>query len=509
MKPAVKLNELTAHEIHELLASGQVSCREAAEASLARANEVEPSLHAYVRLTPEVALRQAEEIDERLARGEHLPPLGGVPLALKDIMCTKGLPTTCCSRILENFVPPYDATVVRRCNEQGLVLIGKTNMDEFAMGSSTENSAFGPTHNPWDLERVPGGSSGGSAAAMAADEANISLGTDTGGSIRQPAALCGVVGMKPTYGRVSRQGLVAFASSLDQIGPITKDVTDCALFLNVICGHDPLDSTSVDFPVPDFTQSLGKEIKGLKIGLPKEFFEYEGKRVGEEVDAAIQTALRVFESLGAEIEETSLPSLNYCVATYYLIAPAEASSNLARYDGVQYGFRSPGDDIIDMYRKTRDKGFGAEVKRRIMLGTYALSAGYYDAYYQKAQQVRTLMVRDFQRAFEKYDLLLGPTSPTVAFRIGEKSDDPLAMYLSDVCTIPVNLAGLPAISIPCGFSDGLPIGLQIVGRALDEETILRASYAFEQSTDFHLRRSLPASTKAAADARAVVTRKGE
>ncbi len=485
-------------------------------AVLDRAQAVEPLAHSYVRLLPEVALRQAEEIDARLARGEHLPPLGGIPLGLKDIMCTKGLPTTCCSKILENFVPPYDATVVTRCQEQGLVLIGKTNMDEFAMGSSTENSAFGPTHNPWDLERVPGGSSGGSAAAIAANEAIVALGTDTGGSIRQPAALCGVVGLKPTYGRVSRQGLVAFASSLDQIGPITKDVRDCALFLNVICGHDPLDSTSVDVPVPDFTETLGQEVRGLRIGLVKEFMEYEGVKVAAEVAEPVRAALQVFAKLGATVEEISLPSLRYCIATYYLIAPAEASSNLARYDGVQYGFRAPGDDIIDMYRKTRDKGFGAEVKRRIMLGTYALSAGYYDAYYQKAQQVRTLMVRDFQQAFERFDILVGPTSPSVAFRLGEKAADPLAMYLSDVCTIPINLAGLPAISLPCGFSDatspasgglrstsGLPVGLQIVGRPLEEETLLRAAYAFEQATDFHLRRSLPA----APEAKALVARR--
>ena len=501
----VKLNERTAHEIHELLTSGQASCHEVTEAALARAREVEPLLHSYVRLTPERARQQAQEIDERRSRGETLPPLAGVPLALKDIMCTKGLATTCCSKILENFVPPYDATVVAKLSENGLVLIGKTNMDEFAMGSSTENSAFGPTRNPWDLARVPGGSSGGSAAAIAADEAVVALGTDTGGSIRQPASLCGVVGMKPTYGRVSRQGLVAFASSLDQIGPITKDVTDCALLLNVICGHDPLDSTSINQPIPDYTQALGKEIGGLRIGLPREFFEYQGERVGEEVDRTVQAALRVFEGLGAVIEETSLPSLGYCVATYYLIAPAEASSNLARYDGVQYGFRAPGENIIEMYRKTRDQGFGAEVKRRIMLGSYALSAGYYDAYYQKAQQVRTLMVRDFQAAFEKYDVLIGPTSPTVAFKLGEKTDDPLAMYLSDVCTIPVNLAGLPAISIPCGFSDGLPVGLQITGRPLDEESLLRAAYAFEQATKYHLRRALPAM----AGAKAVVEARGD
>jgi len=498
MRPAVELNELTAHELHDLLASGQTSCREITQAVLARVEAVEPLVHAYVRMTPEIALRQADEIDSRLARGEHLSPLAGIPLALKDVMCTKGLPTTCCSRILENFIPPYDATVVRRCYQQGIVLVGKTNMDEFAMGSSTENSAFGPTRNPWDLERVPGGSSGGSAAAIAANEAIVALGTDTGGSIRQPAALCGIVGLKPTYGRVSRQGLVAFASSLDQIGPITKDVTDCALFLNVICGHDPQDSTSVDLPVPDFTLVLGQEIRGMKIGLLKEFLEYEGTRVPAEVEEPIRAALRVFENLGAIVEETSLPSLRYCIPTYYLIAPAEASSNLARYDGVQYGFRAPGEDIVEMYRKTRDKGFGAEVKRRIMLGTYALSAGYYDAYYQKAQQVRTLMVRDFSRAFQHFDVLVGPTSPTPAFRLGEKTEDPLSMYLSDVCTIPINLAGLPAMSLPCGFSDGLPVGLQMVGRPLEEETLLRAAYAFEQSTDFHLRRSLPARSNATA-----------
>jgi aspartyl-tRNA(Asn)/glutamyl-tRNA(Gln) amidotransferase subunit A len=488
----MQLNELTAHEIHDLLKKKEVSCKAVTEAVLARAEAVEPQVHSYIRLTPEIARQQADAIDKRIAQGEKLPPLAGVPLALKDVMCTKGLTTTCGSKMLEHYIPPYDATVVERCRDAGLVVIGKTNMDEFAMGSSTENSAYGPTRNPWDLERVPGGSSGGSAAAMAADEAIIAIGTDTGGSIRQPASLCGIVGLKPTYGRVSRQGLVAFASSLDQIGPITKDVTDCALFLNVLCGHDPKDSTSLDLPVPDFTKVLGKDIKGLRIGLPKEFFEYEGVGVAEEVAAPIRRALEVFESLGAIVEETTLPSLQYCIPTYYLIAPAEASSNLARYDGVVYGFRAPGNDIIDMYCKTRYQGFGPEVKRRIMLGTYALSAGYYDAYYQKAQQVRTLMVQDFSQAFEKYDLLLGPTSPTTAFRLGEKSDDPLAMYLSDVCTIPINLAGLPAMSLPCGLANGLPVGLQMVGRPLEEETLLQGAYAFEQATKFHLRKPLPA-----------------
>ena len=492
MSGGKRLYELTAHELSDLLGSGEVSAQEALAAVYERIGETEEEIHAYVRLTRETAEAQAREIDERRARKEDLPPLAGVPLALKDIFCTKGIPTTCCSRILEGFVPPYDAHVVEQCRRNGLVLVGKTNMDEFAMGSSTENSAFGVTRNPWDLERVPGGSSGGSAAAMAGSEAVVSMGTDTGGSIRQPASFCGIVGMKPTYGRVSRYGVIAFASSLDQVGPITKDVRDCALMLNVLAGHDRRDSTSIEAPVPDYTAALRPDVKGLRIGLVKEFMEYQGRQVEGEVEAAVLAAMERLGELGAECEEVSLPHLNYAIPVYYIIAPAEASSNLARYDGVQYGYRTPdnGGDIIEMYSRTRDEGFGAEVKRRIMLGTYALSAGYYDAYYLKASQVRTLIRRDFDRAFERFDVLMGATSPTVAFRLGEKTDDPLAMYLSDVCTIPLNMGGLPGMSIPCGFSaEGLPIGLQLVGKALGEETLLRTAYAFEQSTGYHRRRA--------------------
>jgi len=500
------LHDLTAHELSELLGRKEVSARELAAAMYARMAEVEEEIHGYVLLTQEVAQQQAAEVDERRAKGEALPALAGIPIGLKDIFCTKGIETTCCSRILEGFVPPYDAGVVERCREHGLVFLGKTNMDEFAMGSSTENSARGYSRNPWDLEKVPGGSSGGSAAAVAASEAVVSLGTDTGGSIRQPASLCGVVGMKPTYGRVSRYGVVAYASSLDQVGPIVKDVRDCALMLNVLCGQDPRDATSLPAPVPDYTQALGREVKGLRIGLVKEFMEYQGVGVEAEVGAAVRAAVAKLEELGAEVEEVSLPNLNYSIPVYYIIAPAEASSNLARYDGVQYGYRAgEAEDIITMYRVTRDEGFGAEVKRRIMLGTYTLSAGYYDAYYLKAGQVRTLIRRDFDRAFERCDLLVGPVSPTVAFGIGEKTDDPIAMYLSDVCTIPVNLGGLPGMSVPCGFSaSGLPIGLHIVGQPLGEEAMLRAAYAYEQSTGFHLRRAQP--VREEAGRRAVVAR---
>ena len=488
------LVNLAGHELGALLARRELSARELLDAMWARIGEVESELHAYVRLTRDVAEAQAAEVDERRARGEELPPLAGVPIALKDIYCTRGIPTTCCSRILEGFVPPYDAHVIERCRQHGLVFLGKTNMDEFAMGSSTENSAFGPTRNPWDLDRVPGGSSGGSAAAVAAGETVLSMGTDTGGSIRQPASLCGVVGLKPTYGRVSRYGVIAFASSLDQAGPITRDVRDCALMMNVLAGHDPRDSTSISLPTPDYTRALQTNVKGLRVGLVKEFMEYQGVGVDPEVGAAVRAAVDRFQQLGAECEEVSLPYLDYSIPTYYIIAPAEASSNLARYDGVQYGYRTPSrvQDIIEMYRTTRDEGFGAEVKRRIMLGTYALSAGYYDAYYLKASQVRTLIRQDFDRAFARCDVLVGPVSPTVAFRLGEKANDPVAMYLSDVCTIPVNMAGLPGMSVPCGFSGaGLPIGLHLVGKPLGEETLLRAAYALEQTTDFHRRRALP------------------
>ncbi len=487
------LNELAAHELSDLLRKREASAREALEASYARIDEVEGELAAYLLLTRDTAEREAAAVDERRARGEELPPLAGVPLALKDIFCTKGIETTCASRVLKGFVPPYDADVVERCKAHGLVLLGKTNMDEFAMGSSTENSAFGVTRNPWDLQRVPGGSSGGSAAAVAASSAVVALGTDTGGSIRQPASFCGVVGIKPTYGRVSRYGVVAFASSLDQVGPITKDVRDCALMMNVLAGHDRRDSTSIPAPAPDYTEALAPELNGMRVGLVKEFMEYQGVGVDREVADAVRGAVDRFRELGAECDDVSLPHLNYSIPVYYIIAPAEASSNLARYDGVQYGYRTPEEgvaDIVEMYRKTRDEGFGPEVKRRIMLGTYALSAGYYDAYYLKASQVRSLIRRDFDRAFEHYHVLVGPTSPTVAFRLGEKTEDPIAMYLSDVCTIPVNMGGLPGMSVPCGFSrDGLPIGLQLVGRPLGEEALLRAAYALEQSTDFHRRRA--------------------
>lgn len=483
----MELYEMTAHQLRDLLRRGEVSAVEIVKSVLERIEQVEEKIKAYITITDDLALKQAEEVDRRLAAGEELPDLAGIPVAIKDNICTKGVLTTCASKILYNFVPPYNATVMEKLYRQMIVMIGKTNMDEFAMGSSTENSGFFITRNPWDLDRVPGGSSGGSAAAVAADEAICALGSDTGGSIRQPAALCGVVGLKPTYGRVSRFGLVAFASSLDQIGPITKDVEDCALMMNAICGYDPMDSTSADVPVPDFTKSLIPEVKGIRIGVPREYF-IEG--IDPEVEGAVKAGLRKFEEMGAIVEEISLPHTEYAVADYYIIASAEASANLERYDGVKYGYRAEGaEDLIDMYKKTRSQGFGPEVKRRIMLGTYALSAGYYDAYYLKGLKVRTLIKRDFDRAFEKVDVIVTPTSPTPAFRIGEKIDDPLTMYLSDIFTISVNLAGICAISIPCGFSsDGLPIGMQIIGKPFDEESIIRVAYAFEQNTDYHLRK---------------------
>ena len=485
----MKLYELTIHEAHELLKKGEVTSSELVSAVVERVEGVEPRVKSYITLTCEQALERARQADELIARlrksGEEIPPLLGIPIAIKDIICTEGIRTTCASRILENFIPPYDATVIIRLKKAGMVMIGKTNLDEFAMGSSTENSAFFPTRNPWDLERVPGGSSGGSAAAVAAGECIGSLGTDTGGSVRQPAALCGVVGLKPTYGRVSRYGLVAFASSLDQIGPITKDVTDAALLLNIIAGYDPHDSTSVNVPVPDYTKALVPDVKGIKLGVPKEYF-IEGMEEG--VEKAVREAIAKLEEMGAEVIEISLPHTEYALPAYYLIAPAEASANLARYDGVKYGLFLPGPDLWESYRLTRGNGFGPEVKRRIMLGTYALSAGYYDAYYLKAQKVRTLIKQDFDRAFEQVDVIVAPTSPTVAFRLGEKVDDPLKMYLSDVFTIPVNLAGICGISIPCGFSDGLPVGLQIMGPAFGEEIVLRVAYAYEQATEWHKKR---------------------
>jgi aspartyl-tRNA(Asn)/glutamyl-tRNA(Gln) amidotransferase subunit A len=479
--------QLTIHEAHGLLKAKKLSSLELTKACLERIKEAEPKLKALVTVTEELALKQAEKADRLIAAGD-VNPLTGIPVVIKDVICTKGVRTTCSSRMLENFIPPYDATVVERLNACGAVTIGKGNMDEFAMGSSTEHSAFFTTHNPWDLSRVPGGSSGGSAVAVAADETIYALGSDTGGSIRQPAGFCSVVGLKPTYGRVSRYGLVAFASSLDQIGPLTKDVTDCALVLNAIAGHDNRDSTSVPEPTPDYTQCLTPDLKGLKIGVPKEYF-VAGMQA--EVETAMRAAIKRLEELGAKVDwEVSLPHTPYALAAYYIIAPSEASANLARYDGVKYGFSyTDTDSMWEAMEKTRQFGFGDEVKRRIMLGTYALSAGYYDAYYLKAQKVRTLIRREFDRAFEKYDVLVTPTSPTVPFKIGEKLDDPLQMYLSDVCTLPINIAGLPAITIPAGFGEGLPIGMQIIGKPFGEETLLKVAYAYEQATEWHKRRA--------------------
>ncbi len=482
----MKLYELTAHQLHDLLTRKEITSRELTESVLKRVEEVEGRIHAYITLTPDMALEQAAAADLRIQKGEA-GPLTGIPLAVKDVICTRGVRTTCGSHILENFIPPYDATVTEKLKAAGAVFIGKTNMDEFAMGSSTENSAFGPSRNPWDTQRIPGGSSGGSAAAVAADECIVSLGSDTGGSIRQPAACCGIVGMKPTYGRVSRYGLVAFASSLDQIGPFSKDVRDTALLLNVISGHEPRDSTSVDLPVPDYTRAFVDDLRGMVLGIPQETF---GKGIDPEVAGSVREAIEVLRKLGARTVDVSLPHSDFALAVYYIIAPCEASSNLARYDGVKYGFRARGtEDLLDMYQETRWQGFGAEVKRRVMLGTYALSAGYYDAYYLKASQVRTLIRKDFEKAFEECDAIVLPTTPTPAFKMGEKVDDPLQMYLSDIFTIPCNLAGLPGLSLPCGFSrEGLPIGLQILGNLFQEEKILRVAYAFEKNKEHHLRK---------------------
>jgi len=481
-----ELYQLTIHEAHELLKQRKISSVELTKSVLRRIAQIEDKLHACVTIADESALKQAEKIDDCVENGD-IAPLTGIPVLVKDIICTKGIRTTCCSKILENFVPPYDATVIEKLKAQKAVMLGKSNMDEFAMGSSTEHSAFFPTHNPWDLSRVPGGSSGGPAAAVASDESIYALGSDTGGSVRQPAALCGVVGLKPTYGRVSRFGLVAFASSLDQIGPLTKDVTDCALVMKAIAGHDPKDSTTVQYPVPDYTQHLIPDLKGLRVGIPEDYY-VAGMQT--EVRTALEVAIRKLEELGAKVDwEASLPHTKYALAAYYILAPSEASANLARYDGVKYGFSAPNaSSIIDATEKTRQLGFGIEVKRRIMLGTYALSAGYYEAYYLKAQKVRTLIRQEFDQAFKKYDVLVTPTSPTVAFKLGEKLADPMQMYLSDVCTLPINIAGVPAISIPAGFADGLPIGMQIIGKPFDEGTILRIAFAYEQATDWHKRK---------------------
>ena len=480
------LHQLTISQAHQLLKERQVSSVELTKASLRHLATVEDKVRACVTVNEAVALKQAEEADKAMTSGE-IKPLTGVPTLIKDNMCTKGIKTTCSSKILENFVPPYDATVIEKLKAEKAVILGKTNMDEFAMGSSTENSAFYPTRNPWGLDCVPGGSSGGSTVAVATDEAIYALGSDTGGSIRQPAGFCSVVGLKPTYGRVSRFGLVAFASSLDQIGPVTKSVADSALVMNVIAGHDPRDSTSAPYPVPDYTKSLIPDLKNLRIGIPREYF-VEGMQ--EEVRTSVQAAINKLQELGAEIDwEVSLPHTRYALAAYYILAPSEASANLARYDGVKYGFSyQDTNNMWEAMEKTKQFGFGAEVKRRIMLGTYALSAGYYDAYYLKAQKVRTLIRREFDQAFEKYDALVTPTSPTVPFKIGEKVDDPMQMYLSDVCTLPINIAGIPAISVPAGFADGLPIGMQIIGKPFDEETVLHIAFAYEQATDWHNKR---------------------
>jgi aspartyl-tRNA(Asn)/glutamyl-tRNA(Gln) amidotransferase subunit A len=463
--------------IHSRLANRELTVRDLVDASLARICEVDEQVRAFLTVDEEGARERAEALDRERVESVQRGILFGLPAGIKDNICTEGLKTTCASRLLANYEPIYSATVMKKLEQAQAVTVGKMNMDEFAMGSSTENSGFHPTYNPWDLSRVPGGSSGGSAAAVAAGEVYFALGSDTGGSIRQPAAYCGVVGLKPTYGRVSRFGLVAFASSLDQIGPLTKNVEDAAYVLQAIAGHDPMDSTSADVEVPDYLSVLTGDVKGLKVAVPKEMM---GEGIDPGVREKVQQALRVLESLGAVIEEVSLPHSEYAVATYYLLAPAEASSNLARYDGVRYGVRVEADSLVEMYKQTRSQGFGSEVKRRIMLGTYSLSSGYYDAYYLKAQKVRTLIKQDFDRVFEQYDVIVGPTAPTTAFKIGEKVDNPLTMYLNDILTIPVNLAGLPAISVPCGLSDGLPVGLQIIGKAFDESTVLRVAHAYEQ-----------------------------
>ncbi len=476
----MSLHTLTLHKLREKLRRGEVSARQVTQAMLDRIAAVDDRVRAYLWLNPDDALAQADAADVN-------KPLGGIPVAIKDVLNVDSQPCTCASTILKGYTAAYDAFVVRRLREAGAVLLGRTNMDEFAMGSSTENSAWGVTRNPWDLERIPGGSSGGSAAAVAADEAIVALGSDTGGSIRQPAALCGCLGLKPTYGRVSRYGLVAFASSLDQIGPFTKDARDAAIMLGVLAGHDPRDSTSVPAPVPDYLAALEKGVKGLRLGMPKEYFI---PGMDREVEAAVRAAVAALAERGAEVVEVSLPHTDYAVAVYYLVATAEASANLARYDGVRYGLRVPGTDPIEMYGKTRGQGFGPEVKRRIILGTYALSAGYYDAYYLRAQKVRTLIRQDFEKVFEKCDVIVTPTSPTPAFKAGAKTDDPLQMYLSDIFTISCNLAGNCGVSIPCGFTSApkLPIGLQILGKAMDEATILQVAHAYEQATDWHKQR---------------------
>jgi aspartyl-tRNA(Asn)/glutamyl-tRNA(Gln) amidotransferase subunit A len=474
-------------ELHQQLTSKTRSATEITQEALARIAALEPELRSFLAVTAEQAIAQAQRVDAKISAGEDIGLLAGIPLGIKDNLCTKGIRTTCGSKILENFVPPYESTVTQKLHELGAVMVGKTNLDEFAMGSSTENSAYQVTANPWDISRVPGGSSGGSAAAVAGEECVVSLGSDTGGSIRQPASFCGVVGFKPTYGLVSRYGLVAYASSLDQIGPFGRTVEDAAILLQAIAGYDPKDSTSLNVEIPDYTKSLTPDLKGKKVGVIQETF---GEGLDSTVATAVQKAIQQFKELGAEVQEISCPRFRYGLPTYYVIAPSEASANLARYDGVKYGFRvQDPENLMSMYTKTRATGFGSEVKRRIMIGTYALSAGYYDAYYLKAQKVRTLIKQDFEKAFEQVDVLVCPTSPTTAFKAGEKTSDPLSMYLSDLMTIPVNLAGLPGLSLPCGFDEqGLPIGLQIIGNVLREDQVLQAAYAYEQATDWHQKR---------------------
>ncbi|MBQ3553355.1 MAG: Asp-tRNA(Asn)/Glu-tRNA(Gln) amidotransferase subunit GatA [Clostridia bacterium] len=474
------LYTLTAHEIRDMIKEKKISSKEATQSALDRIAQVEDKVESFVTVLGDEAIAQAEKIDAKIASGEEVGALAGVPMALKDNMCTKDVLTTCSSKMLYNFKPPYNATVTEKLAGADTVLLGKVNMDEFAMGSSTENSYYKKTKNPYDITKVPGGSSGGSAASVAADEAFFTLGSDTGGSIRQPAALCGCVGLKPTYGSVSRYGLIAFASSLDQIGPMTKDVKDCAMVLDQIAGYDAKDSTSVNIQHPNFEAALTGDIRGLKIGVPQEYF---GQGISEEVTAAVNAALSNMKAEGAEFSDMSLPLNEYALPAYYMISSAEASSNLARFDGVKYGYRAEKfNDLIDLYCQTRSEGFGAEVKRRIMIGTYALSSGYYDAYYKKAQQVRTMIMNDFGKAFETYDVLVTPASPTTAFGIGEKTSDPLEMYMADICTVSVNIGGLPAIVIPCGYDkNGLPIGIQIIGKPFDEATVLNAAYALEKT----------------------------
>ena len=480
----MEIFSLTVREAGELLKNREISSKDLTQSFLRRIESIEPMVRSFITIDPKVALHHAEKADQLIKRNE-MTPLTGIPIQVKDLICTKEFPTTCASKMLEGFVPIYDATVIEQLNQTGAVLIGKGNMDEFAMGSSTENSAFHPTHNPWDLTRVPGGSSGGGAAAVAASECLFALGSDSGGSIRQPAALCGVTGMKPTYGLVSRFGLIAFASSLDQIGPITKNVEDTALVLSTISNYDPRDSTSIQGERPNYAKSLVNDVKGLRLGLPREYF---GEGVAPEVEKAVKDAAAILEREGAVVEECSLPLTRYALAVYYIIAPSECSANLARYDGVKYGFSAKeARNVWEALEETRGQGFGSEVKRRIMLGTYALSSGYYDDYYLKALKVRSMIKSEFDNIFSNFDALITPTSPTVAFELGSKTEDPVTMYRSDFCTIPVNIAGIPSMSVPCGFSEGLPIGMQLIGKALSEDTLIRIGYTYQQLTDWHSR----------------------